>query len=351
MQAILGFSGIVLENLKEDTPNRRHIEEIQKAGKRAAELTRQLMSFSRKQAIQRSKLDINASIRNTEVLLHVLLGDKIKLDFDLCDTLVPIFADHGQMIQIIMNIAVNARDAMSEGGRLTLATENITLHADDVDTLPGSRPGEFVCLSLTDTGCGMNQEVKDRLFEPFFTTKEVGKGTGLGLAVIYGIVQQNKGWIHVYSEEGMGTSFKIYLPAIPAGFEIETASSQGHSKRILLVENNEDLRDMAVRLLKTAGYNLVAVASADAALQRFEEDEGRFGILFSDIVLSGKDGIQLASELRGKNPTLPVLLCSGYSDRHQRWGEIQNKGYHFLQKPFTIASLLNAVHEALAEPV
>jgi CheY-like chemotaxis protein len=250
-----------------------------------------------------------------------------------------------------MNLAVNSRDAMPDGGRLSLSTENVILEKQDADTLPDVTAGDFVCLSVTDTGCGMNQETKERLFEPFFTTKEVGKGTGLGLSVLYGIVKQSKGWVHVYSEEGHGTSIKIYLPAAKPAAKKDTAANATCCESILLAEDDVELRAMVVRILETAGYKPVAVATAEEALKLFTAKSGAFDLLFSDIVLPGKSGIELADELRAKNPALPVLLYSGYRDQRERWKDLNSKGYHFTQKPFTVAGLLAAVNGAITEPV
>ncbi len=350
LQAILGFSELLLDRLKAETPEYNNVSEIKKAAARAADLTRQLLAFSRKQYSEKKRFNINTVIRDTDVLLHLLLGDKIICVFDLAQNLNPIDADPGQMTQIIMNLAINARDAMPQSGRLTISTENIRLNVRDTAVIPGSDPGEFVCLALTDTGCGMSQEVKDHLFEPFFTTKEPGKGTGLGLSVIYGIVKQHKGWINVYSEEGSGTTVKVYFPAAgsdparPAG---EPPVSGERNGRILLVEDDSDMCNLVARILQDAGYSTFAAATYTEALQTFEGEKSRFDLLFSDIVLPDRNGIELADEIRKKTPALPVLLYSGYRDQRERWSNLESKGYHFLQKPFTITTLLAAVYDAL----
>ncbi len=350
LQAILGFSEILLEQLKQDSTEHRNVAEIKKAAKRAAELIRQLLAFSRKQNVDRKLIDLNETIHDTEVLLKILLGEKITFLFDLSPELHKIQADQGQMTQIIINLSVNARDAMPSGGRLTIATENSTFEPLAAAALPGAEPGTFACLSVTDTGCGMSQQVKEHLFEPFFTTKEVGKGTGLGLSVVYGIVKQNNGWMNVYSEEGVGSTFKIYLPICDTGTttsEQRTMPQENLTARILLVEDDTDTRNLVIRILKTANYETIAAGSVEEGLLLFEQENGRFDLLFSDMMLSGKSGLELADTIRAKNPVLPILLYSAYRDQRERWDNLESKGYHFLQKPFSIVGLLAAVNDVL----
>ena len=350
LQAILGFSEILLNRLNRESMEHRNAAEIQKAANRAAELTRQLLAFSRKQPVERKRIDLNAELRDEEVLLQILLGSKIPYYFEMAEDLHPIYADHSQITQIIMNLAVNARDAMPNGGRLTFATKNITFEPQAVTTIPEAEPGSFVCLSVTDTGCGMNREVRDHLFEPFFTTKAVGQGTGLGLAVVYGIVKQNKGWIHVYSEEGLGSTFKIYLPAFENDAP-DAPENRLHNGRILLVEDDADTRNLVVRILSMSGYEPVTASNAEEAIQLFVQENGRFDLLFSDMILPGKTGLELADALRAKTPDLPVLLYSGYQDQRERWITLESKGYCFLQKPFSVTGLLSAVHDTLTETI
>jgi PAS domain S-box-containing protein len=349
LQAILGFSEILLTRLETDSAERRNAAEIQKAANRAAELIRQLLAFSRKQPVERKRIDLNTELRDVEALLQIMLGKNVSYRLELAGDLNPVYADHSQLTQIIMNLAVNARDAMPNGGRLTLATENITFEPHAIATLPEAEPGSFVCLSVTDTGCGMSTEVKNHLFEPFFTTKAVGQGTGLGLAVVYGIVKQNKGWIHVYSEEGLGSAFKIYLPACETAVETRKPGTVAHNGRILLVEDDADMRNLVIRILETAGYESVSVSNAEDALRQFDLGNGRFDLLFSDIVLPHQSGVDLADRLRVKKPSLRVLLYSGYQDQRERWETLDTKGYHFLKKPFSVTGLLSAVHDATTE--
>jgi PAS domain S-box-containing protein len=348
LQAILGFSQILLDSLNEETTEYRNVSEIKKAATRASELTRQLLTFSRKQPTEKSRLNLNSVIQDMDILLHLLLGSKITCVFNLTPDISAIDADPGQMTQILMNLAINARDAMPEGGRLTISTQNIRLSGRNTSIIQESGFEEFVCLALTDTGCGMSQEVKDHLFEPFFTTKGPGQGTGLGLSVIYGIIKQHKGWIDVCSEEGSGTTIKVYFPSAgsfasqPA---VKPPDPDKKSGQILLVEDDPDMRNLVVRILQDAGYSTSAAATYAEAMQLFECEPARFDLLFSDIVLPDRNGIELADEIRKKSPDLPVLLYSGYRNQRERWSNLDRKGYRFLQKPFTVTSLISAVYD------
>ncbi len=259
-----------------------------------------------------------------------------------------------------MNLAVNARDAMPRGGRLVISTRNVRFEPRDVPTIPESRVGPFVCLAVTDTGCGMAPETLAHLFEPFFSTKGVGKGTGLGLSVIYGIVKQHDGWINVYSEVGHGSTFKVYLPvdtsAAAPGDAGDTGAADaarlcGQGERILLVEDDNAVRALALRVLRVAGYDVVAVATAAAADMAFADAGGRFDLLLSDVVLPDQNGIELADHMRLVEPALRVLLCSGYTDERSRWQAIEKKGFRFIHKPYPVAQLLRAVRDLLDPPL
>jgi PAS domain S-box-containing protein len=352
LQAILGFSELLLNKLKAETVEHRNVSEIHKAAKRAAELTRQLLAFSRKQPIDKKRLNLNTAIYDMEVMIKLLLGVNLKYELSLSPDLQEVQADHGQITQIILNLAINARDAMPDGGLLTLATENKTFETKDITAEPEAQAGRFACLSIIDNGLGMNQEVKDHLFEPFFTTKMVGQGTGLGLSVVYGIVKQNKGWIHVESEEGKGTTFKIYLPLCEnnaASINRSDDPIKVRKTHILLVEDDADTCNMVTRIFATAQYETIKAASAEDALQLFTQNPGQFDLLFSDISLPGATGIELADTIRSANPNLPIVLYSGYQNPREKWENLDRKGYQFIQKPFSIASLLATVHDALKD--
>jgi two-component system cell cycle sensor histidine kinase/response regulator CckA len=353
LQAILGYSEILLGRLNEGTQEHRDVAEIKKSASCAAYLTRQLLTFSRKQPLEKKSVNLNAFIEDTQGMIKMMLEGNIIPVLDLAQDLPLVSADAGQLSQIIMNLSVNARDAMPNGGQLTFKTENIQFSPDAASAMPGAVAGDFVCLAVTDTGYGMSQQVKDHLFEPFFTTKGIGKGTGLGLSVLYGIVKQHNGWIAVDSEEGRGTTFKIYLPVCSTkacASEAQPApESEPKHEHILLVEDDPEIRRMVVQLLQSAEYQISEAESAEEALALFNSQPEKFDLLFSDIVMPGQNGIELADVIRQKKPALPVLLYSGYMNPHERWGNFDSKGYRFLQKPFTITTLLMAVYEALAD--
>ncbi len=358
LQAILGFTEILLAGTRENDSQYNDLKQIERAAKRAADLTRQLLAFSRKQRIEPRVVDINQLVTAMEAMLRRLMGEDIDIVRQLAPDLRNVLADPSQIEQVIMNLAINARDAMPQGGRLTFKTGTVTLQANDTTQIPESHPGTFVCLTVSDTGTGIPQELIHRIFEPFFTTKGQGKGTGLGLAVIYGIVKQNAGWINVESQVGQGSTFKVYLPAHAHGPDTAQprqpdevpATLPGLGKSILLVEDEPGVLRLATLVLRSAGYCVTPCETAQEAHAAFDREGGRFNLLFSDVVLPGKNGIELATELRAKASGLPVLLCSGYADERVRWALIEQEGFHFLPKPYPTAALLQAVREALDLP-
>ena len=358
LQAILGFTELLLARADPRGDTYPDLKEIEKAAKRAAELTRQLLAFGRKQRLEPRVLDINQNVADMGNMLRRLLGEDIRFVTQFAPDLKRVFADPGQIEQIVMNLAVNARDAMPGGGRLTISTANVTLEHVDTTVIPDARPGQYVCLSVSDTGEGIDDAILPHIFEPFFTTKEQGKGTGLGLAVIYGAVKQSGGWVNVYSEKDQGTTFRVYLPAYapPSGEpEVEAGATtaaavpkpRGRGERILLVEDEAGVRNLAVHALTSNGYEVFACENAQDALALCKRERGRFDLLFSDVVLPGQTGIELADEIRRQNPGLPVLLCSGYTDDRARWSAIENKKYVFLQKPYPVSVLRRTVREIL----
>ncbi len=356
MTIVIGYSDLLLARLDEGDllSLREDIARIKKAGEQATSLTQQLLAFSRKQMLQPQKLNLNATVTDMEELLRPLISEDIDLVVVLEPALEWITADPGQIEQVIMNLVVNARDAMPQGGRLIIKTENVTLDEDYYRVIPEARPGKFVCLSVEDTGVGMDQETLRHIFEPFFTTREVGKGTGLGLAVVYGIVRQHEGWINVYSEPGRGSTFKAYLPSFSAEPEEEPEEEptffqaiQGHGQRILVVEDEEGVRAFATTMLRESGYVVFGAASAEEALDIFEREKGNFHLVFSDVVLPGRDGLQLVDELLLRKPALRVLLSSGYTGQKARLSTIRQRGFLFLQKPYTLSQLVQAIVEAV----
>ncbi|TAN36135.1 MAG: PAS domain S-box protein [Verrucomicrobia bacterium] len=358
LQAILGFTEILLTDTDQQNPQWHDLHEIQKAALRAADLTRQLLAFSRKQAVSPRVLDLNQVVTSTGKMLRRLLGEDIELETQLDPALKRVKVDPAQMDQYIMNMAVNARDAMPNGGRLTICTTTVEFEGQDKTVMREVRRGRFVCLAVSDTGTGMSSDVLAHIFEPFFTTKKEGKGTGLGLAVSYGVAKQNNGWINVSTQIGHGTTFKLYLPVYVGvdpvldeeGGAPVAAALHGHGERILLVEDEPGVRTLAAQVLRSAGYSIVACASAQEAVQACPHADHRFDLLFSDVVLPDGNGIELSEKILAQQPGLPVLLCSGYTDERSRWAAIEEKGFHFLQKPYPLSALLGAVRKILDNP-
>jgi len=360
LQAITGFTDLLLERTAPADDRGDDLREIQHAAARATDLTRQLLAFGRKQLIEPRVLDINKTIADMTKMLGRLLGEDIHLDTIYTPDLARIHADPGQVEQIVMNLAVNARDAMPEGGRLTISTAKVTLRKMDVAQIAEAHPGTFVCLAVSDTGLGMGPDVMPHIFEPFFTTKGLGRGTGLGLSVIYGIAKQNNGWVTAYSQVGQGSTLKVYLPAYvseqdhaipPAADDNHLATElRGHGEHILLVEDAAGVRKLATTVLQAAGYIITACATGQQALTAFQCADAHFDALFSDVVLPDHDGLKLAEELCAQVPTLPVLLCSGYADERARWASIEQRGFRFLQKPYPTTTLLRELRQMLSAP-
>jgi two-component system, cell cycle sensor histidine kinase and response regulator CckA len=350
---ILGYTGLMLNRLSPDDSNRQGIEEIQKAGDRAALLTRQLLAFSRKQVLQPKVLDLNAVVAGTEKLLQRLIGEHIELSVVLDPALARVKADAGQIEQIIMNLAVNARDAMASGGKLTIETSNVGLDEEYAEMHPSAQPGPHVMLSVTDTGRGMDAKTKDRIFEPFFTTKEFGKGTGLGLSTVYGIVKQSGGSVWVYTEIGLGTTFKIYLPCVDTKAEIASPGDRqekvkGGSQTILVVEDETALLEVTRQSLAAVGYVILAAKSPAEAIRISERHPGPIHLMVTDVIMPGMNGAQLATHLSAPRPEMKVLYVSGYTDDTIVRHGVLDTGLAFLQKPFSPKTLRRKVGEVLA---
>jgi two-component system cell cycle sensor histidine kinase/response regulator CckA len=350
---ILGYTGIMLERLGPNDPNRKGIDEIQKAGNRAALLTRQLLAFSRKQVLQPKVLDLNAVVASTEKLLQRLIGEHIELVVILDPALGRVTADAGQLEQIIMNLAVNARDAMTPGGKLTIETSNVEVDEEYAALHADARSGAHVMLTVTDTGCGMDAKTLDRIFEPFFTTKEFGKGTGLGLSTVYGIVKQSGGSVWVCSEVGVGTTFKIYLPRVSTileaaspGDRLETV--EGGSQTILVVEDEAALLQVTRESLETVGYVILAAQSPAEAIRISESHPGPIDLMVTDVIMPGMNGAELATHLSVSRPEMKVLYVSGYIDDTIVRHGVLEPGLTFLQKPFSPKALARKVSEVLA---
>jgi PAS domain S-box-containing protein len=356
LTVIQGHSELLLGGNMSERDVGTALKQISLASQRAASLTRQLLMFSRKQVSQPKLLDLNAVLQNLVSMLSRLLGEDIALKNSYATALPPIEADLGMLEQVVMNLAVNSRDAMPKGGRLNISTAEIEIGQDYVTKRADARIGRFVCMSVSDTGCGMDAQTVVRIFEPFFTTKEVGKGTGLGLATVYGIVQQHRGWIEVSSEPGQGTTFKIYLPAaqgaaLPAAdTAFRTASVRGGTETILLVEDETMLREIVADVLAQQGYQVLQAVSAVEALQIWDKQDGRIDFLLTDMIMpEGMGGMDLAIQLRQRKPELKILFMSGYSSEFMS-GTLKLEGSGFLAKPFQPSKLVQAIRHVLDGP-
>lgn len=349
---IIGYSALLKKKLDESDPLYDHAVEIVKAGQRAASLTKQLLAFSRQQVLTPSILNLNTLASDMEKMLPRLLGEDIEVSLALDHELGHVKADQSQIEQVIMNLAVNARDAMPAGGKLRVQTTNVELDQAYTRNHPGSKVGSYVMLSVTDTGTGMNAETLAHIFEPFFTTKERGKGTGLGLATVYGIVKQSNGYIWVDSEPGAGSSFRIYLPRHTgqASSEKQRPDSGEHlsgSESILLVEDAEPLRKLAQTFLEAGGFHVLSAESGEKAMEVVARYPGTFDLLLTDVVMPGMNGRILAEKLLPRQPGMKVLYMSGYTDTFIAGHGVLDPGTHLLHKPFTEEVLLRKVREVL----
>jgi two-component system, cell cycle sensor histidine kinase and response regulator CckA len=351
LTAILGYCELLLADLDRDDPRQADIAEIQKAGASAAGLTRQLLAFSRKEIIEPTLLDLNMVVADMRAMLERLIGEDVKVVLGRRPEPARVRADRGQAEQIVMNLAVNARDAMPRGGTLTIETANVELDEHYAKTHLSVKPGPYVVLTMTDTGTGMTPQVQARLFEPFFTTKEVGKGTGLGLATVHGIVTRSGGSVNAYSEVGRGTAFKVYFPRADAAEMVveappPVARPRAGAQTVLVVEDAEGLRELARRLLQRQGYTVLVAANADEALRLFER-HASIDVVLTDVVMPGASGPELTMRLVERRPALKVIYMSGYTEEAIAQHGVLNPGIAFLQKPFTSATLGRKIREVL----
>ena len=349
---IKGYSQLSLSELKKNDPLRENIEEIQKASERAANLTHQLLAFGRRQIMDVKVLDVNTILRDLDKMLHRIISEDIELIRLLAEDLGRIKVDPGQIEQVIMNLAVNARDAMPKGGKLTIETANVELDGKYARKHIAVKPGHYVMLSMSDTGMGMKPEVKERIFEPFFTTKEKGKGTGLGLSMVYGIVKQSGGNIWVYSEPGKGTTFKIYLPRVDEPPELWKENEvkeeiPGGRETVLIVEDDESVRKMAVQVLEKKGYTVLEAKDGNEALLLCKGRKEPIHLILTDVVMPGISGRQLVDQLRQVHQDIKALYMSGYTDNAIVHHGVLRKEMNFIQKPFTIDGLASKVRKVL----
>ncbi|MDB5390582.1 MAG: Blue-light-activated protein [Planctomycetaceae bacterium] len=348
---ILGYSEILLDMLKLDDPQRGPLLAISDAGERAAALTRQLLAFSRKSVLEPKVLDLNEVVRETEKLLRRLIGEDVLLTAVLDPKLSKVQIDPGQLGQVLMNLAVNARDAMPKGGRLTIETRCVEVDQEYSSVRPEIQPGRYVMLSMTDTGCGMTNEVKAKIFEPFFTTKEIGKGTGLGLSVVIGIIKQSGGHVAVYSESGFGTTFKLYIPAVPETLSVSNSpdlrTGGCGTETVLIVEDDNNVRGLAVTILRSKGYHVLASNGGKETLELVRQHHGEINLLMTDVVMPRMGGPELAEELRPLFPQMKVLFTSGYTDDAVVRHGLLKEQVAFLQKPYSPLSLARKVRQVL----
>jgi two-component system cell cycle sensor histidine kinase/response regulator CckA len=353
LTAIHGCTDMAIMRVDKDNPIYHDLREVQVAAGRAADLTHQLLLFSRKHPTQFMPLNLNRIISELLKMLHRLIGEDIGINTMLAPNLMTIRADRGTIEQVIMNLAVNARDAMPSGGDLIIRTENVVPAPDYIQHVAEARAGQFVRLTMTDTGIGMNEMTQQHIFEPFFSTKGPGKGTGLGLSVVYGIVSQHEGWIDVTSELNVGTSFDIYFPSVheePVSFENESydlESLRGKGERILVVEDEDGLCGFVQTALTKYGYRVLTAGNSSEALNLFLRENGEFDLVFSDVVLPDENGLILLDRLLTEKPDTAVLLTSGYTDHKSQWPIIESKGYPFLQKPYNLGLMLKTIQTTL----
>jgi CheY-like chemotaxis protein len=353
LTVIQGYADLLQNQCDGDASLTNPLKQISNASRRASALTRQLLMFSRKQVLQPKVLDLNAVLHNLHNMLTRLLGEDIAVENHFAATLPSIEADTGMLEQIVMNLAVNSRDAMPKGGKLVLTTAVVDIDAHYAKQRPDARIGQAVCLTVTDTGTGMNRETLGRIFEPFFSTKEVGKGTGLGLATVYGIVRQHKGWIEVKSEVGVGTTFNVFLPATQAATPVaEVAPEPAHIARgagetILLVEDEPILREWVREILVGSNYRVVEAGNGVEALKVWDEHQGRIDLLLTDMVMpEGLTGRDLARQLQSRQPNLKVVYTSGYSEEIMS-NDSELRDAPFLAKPYHAPQLAKLIRDLL----
>jgi two-component system, cell cycle sensor histidine kinase and response regulator CckA len=349
---ISGYTNLLLKKLTPTDPNWNFLNEISLAGKRAADLTRSLLAFSHQQVRTPETVDLNEAIKETVNLLRRSIGEGVEINVVLAHDLKHVWIDRSELSQILLNLSINARDAMHDEGRMIIQTQNVNILAGDVVGSPCVAPGEYVLLTVSDSGSGMTDEVQRRIFEPFFTTKPVGKGTGLGLAMVHGIVSRSGGCIRVSSTVGVGTTFSIYLPQSTDLNRLPLNSSdaqrpQGGTETILLVEDSQAVRGLTRTILADYGYSVLEAANGQDALQIFSEHRDRIQLIISDVVMPGMNGTILVQQIRKLAPSLPVLFISGYIGENVVQESLIDNSVNFLQKPFAAKELALYVRKTL----
>jgi signal transduction histidine kinase len=351
LTAIIGNAQLALTGLSPEDPLYDRLIEIENSGKRGAELTRQLLIFSRRERLAPSTINLNDTIGQFAKMLRRIIGEDVELRFQVAADLSTVFADPGQMEQVLMNLAANARDAMPGGGELIIETQNIVVDETYCRTRPYARPGNFVQISVTDTGAGMDTDTQQHIFEPFFTTKEAGKGTGLGLALAYGIIKQHDGMIEVYSEIGHGTTFKIYLPAQEKAVEEKVHDAEprllGGAETILVSEDEESLQRLLKGMLTSLGYKVILTSDGESAVEAYASHSDQIDLVLLDMVMPRMGGREAYERMRALGNDVPAIFMSGYSAEIARSRFVLETGAAFIQKPYGIAALGHKVRETL----
>jgi len=356
LTVIIGLAQLVKSRTIKSDPNYEQLDSILKSAERAADLTKQLLLFSRKKEMDLEVINLNRTISEIRKMLNRLIGENISMHNELASDLWQIKADRNQLEQVITNLVVNARDAMGGGGDLHIKTKNVSISNEKAETIPNIEPGQYVRISIEDTGHGMDQEIQDKIFDPFFTTKGLAEGTGMGLAVVHGIVKEHKGFINVYSEAGEGTIFHIYLPRVKSEQKQETKKRKtkllnnfsGDGETVLIVEDEKPVLTYLEKILENYGYNYLSAKSGEEALELFAKNKDNIDLLLSDVIMTGIDGVELANKLKKQNKDLQVILSSGYSNKKVALRKIKDKGYRFIQKPYDITKLLSLLHETIS---
>ncbi len=351
LTAIIGYSNILKLKLKQDDPARPYVDQILASSERATGLTQSLLAFSRRTVTNLKPVNLNETVQRAEKLLHRLIGENIELKTDLVDGATTVVADSGQIEQILMNLATNARDAMPDGGTITLSTGVTEIGNDFIRTHGYGKPGAYVVVAATDTGTGMDDTILERIFEPFFTTKEVGRGTGLGLSIVYGIVKKHNGYINCSSRPGHGTTFTIYFPlAKLSSIEQEASASQmptGGTETILLAEDDPEVRTLSTTFLRDFGYTIIDAENGEDACRRFRENQDDISLLLFDVIMPKKDGKEAYEEIKRLSPDIKILFMSGYNTATIANKGITQEGLNFLMKPISPEALLKKVREVL----
>jgi len=350
MNIIIGYGGLMQMHMKPDDPQMEQLKEILAAGDRAAQLTKGLLAFSRKQVLEIRTVNLNEIVEGFKKMLRRIIGEDIDLKIMLSEEALIIKADIVQIEQVLMNLAANARDAMPKGGALTIETRSVKIDGEFINANGYGEPGMYALITVSDTGTGMDEKTRERIFEPYFTTKEMGRGTGLGLAIVYGIVKQHNGYINCYSEPGKGTTFRIYIPLVEAEAEKlekrEVTAPVGGRETILVAEDDAGVRGFIKEALEGYGYTVIEAVDGEDAVKRFKENKERIQLLLFDLIMPKKNGRDAYEDIKGIRPNIRAIFISGYAkDIIQRFGI--EEGIEFITKPVLPTDLLRKVREKL----